>query len=78
MQLYRWQEKDNPYNCFQVTVKLPLFHKVYFYDNFAASYYKGINISFDTAFTFRKTKDHWFLIFSILGFGFSISRQTDY
>jgi hypothetical protein len=78
MQLYRWQEKDNPYNSFQISLMLPVIKRVYFFDDFSQSYYKGLNISFDTTFDFRYTHDHWMFMFAILGLGISASRQTDY
>jgi hypothetical protein len=78
MQLYRYQEKDNPYNNFQISLMFPVIKRVYFFDDFSQSYYKGVNISFDTTFDFRHTHDHWMFMFAILGLGISASRQTDY
>jgi hypothetical protein len=78
MQIYRWEHEGQPYNYFQLLLKLPIFHMVNKCDNSDNSIYKGVNLSFDTSFTFRYTNNHWMLMVRILGFGIAALRQTDY
>lgn len=78
MQIYKWEHEGQPYNYFQLSLKLPIFHMENKRDDFADSIYRGVNLSFDTSFTFRYTNEHWMLMFSVLGFGIAALRQTDY
>lgn len=78
MQLYKWEDKDYPYNNFKIFLELPVFRKSSFYDDLADGFYKTIRISFDTAFDFRHSHDHWMIKVAVFGFGFGMVRQTGY
>ena len=80
MKLYSRNNKENLFDIFNIDISLPIFKCGILPGNAWGNDYptKVIDIHFNTKFVYRKDKTYWHFQLTLLGFGFSITRQTGY
>ena len=80
MRLYSKHNKDDLFDIFDVDINLPKFKWGTKPGNAWGNDYptKVIDINFNTKFVYRKDITYWYFELTLLGFGFSITRQTGY
>ena len=80
MRLYSKHNKDDLFDIFDVDINLPKFKWGTKPGNAWGNDYptKVIDINLDTKLVYRKDKTFWYFELTLLGFGFSITRQTGY
>ena len=80
MRLYSKHNKDDLFDIFDVDIHFPIFKWGTKPGNAWGNDYptKVIDINLDTKLVYRKDKTFWYFELTLLGFGFSITRQTGY
>jgi len=80
MNLYSRKNKEDLFDVFNIDISLPIFKCGILPGNAWGNDYptKVIDIHFNTKFVYRKDKTYWHFQLTLLGFGFSITRQTGY
>ena len=80
MRLYSKKNKEDLFDIFDVDINLPKFKWGILPGNAWGNDYptKVIDINFDTKLVYQKDKTFWYFELTLLGFGFSIHRQTGY
>ena len=80
MRLYSRKNKEDLFDIFNIDISLPIFKCGILPGNAWGNDYptKVIDIHFNTKFVYRKDITHWYFELTLLGFGFSITRQTGY
>ena len=80
MKLYSRNNKENLFDIFNIDISLPIFKCGILPGNAWGNDYptKVIDINLDTKLVYRKDKTYWYFQLTLLGFGFSIHRQTSY
>jgi len=80
MKLYSRKNKEDLFDIFNIDIGVP---KIKYgiqpgteWGNDLPTKY--IDIHFNTKFVYRNDKTHWYFELTLLGFGFSITRQTGY
>lgn len=79
MKLYHKQDEHNLYDTFSISLELPSIKSIKekdraLYDDFT----KGFIVKFNTGVYYHTSNIHWFIEVTVLGFGFSVFRQTGY
>ena len=79
MRLYSKKNKDTDFDYFNIDICLPkIKYGIYPGDESGNNPTKFIDIMLDTKFVYRNDKTYWYLTFTLIGFGFSVTRQTGY
>ena len=80
MRLYSKKNKEDLFDIFDVDISVPKIKWGILPGNAWGNDYptKVIDINFDTKLVYRKDKTFWYFELTLLGFGFSIHRQTSY
>ena len=80
MKLYSRNNKEDLFDEFSIHLSFPIFKCGILPGNAWGNDYptKVIDIHFNTKFVYRKDITHWYFELTLLGFGFSITRQTGY
>ena len=80
MKLYSRKNKEDLYDIFNIDISVPRIK----YENQPGNAWgndyptKVIDIHFNTKLVYRKDITYWHFQLTLLGFGFSITRQTGY
>jgi len=80
MRLYSRKNKEDLFDIFNIDISLPRIKYGTEPGNAWGNDYptKVIDIHFNTQVIYRKDITHWYFELTLLGFGFSITRQTGY
>ncbi len=80
MKLYSRNNKEDLFDEFSLHLSFPIFKCGILPGNAWGNDYptKFINVKLNTLVIYRNDKTHWDFELNLLGFGFSITRQTGY
>jgi hypothetical protein len=80
MRLYSKKNKNDDFDLFNIDICLPKINYGIHPENAWGTYppTKYIDIHLDTKFVYQSDESYWYLTFTLIGFGFSVTRQTGY
>mgnify|MGYP000099865993 FL=1 len=80
MKLYSRKNKEDLFDIFNIDISVPRIKYGTQPGNAWGNDYptKYINVKLNTQVIYRNDKTHWYFELTLLGFGFSITRQTGY